>query len=43
MEGQKLILKKLLGLTFACHEREIGVCRKIEKSVKNNDESLNYI
>ena len=36
-----------LGLSlihiFACHEREIRTCRKIEKAVKNNDESLNYI
>jgi len=32
-----------LGLTIACHEREIRTCRKIEKAVKNNDESLNYI
>lgn len=35
--------KELLGLTIACHEREIRTCRKIEKAVKNNDESLNYI
>lgn len=35
--------KELLGLTIACHEREIKTCRKIEKAVKNNDESLNYI
>lgn len=30
-------------MTIACHEREIRTCRKIEKAVKNNDESLNYI
>lgn len=35
--------KELLGLTIACHEREIRTCRKIEKAIKNNDESLNYI
>lgn len=35
--------KELLGLTIACHEREIRTCIKIEKAVKNNDESLNYI
>ena len=35
--------KELLGLTIACHEMEIRTCRKIEKAVKNNDESLNYI
>ena len=32
-----------MGLTIACHEREIRTCIKIEKAVKNNDESLNYI
>ena len=35
--------KELLGLTIVCHEREIRTCRKMEKAVKNNDESLNYI
>lgn len=35
--------KELLGLTFVCYEREIRTCRKMEKAVKNNDESLNYI
>ena len=38
-----LILSFLLGLTIDCHEREIRTCRKMEKAVKNNDESLNYI
>ena len=32
-----------MGLTIVCHEREIRTCRKMEKAVKNNDESLNYI
>lgn len=35
--------KELLGLTIVCYEREIRTCRKMEKAVKNNDESLNYI
>lgn len=35
--------KELLGLTIVCHEREIRTCMKMEKAVKNNDESLNYI
>lgn len=32
-----------MGLTIVCHEREIRTCRKMEKAVKNNDGSLNYI
>lgn len=35
--------KELLGFTIACDEREITTCRKMEKALKNNDESLNFI
>ena len=32
-----------MRLTIACQEREIRTCRKMEKAIKNNEKSLNYI